>query len=401
MPEAKDDKKQWADDMDYPSDEDNLPELPTRHETEVDVNGHKTITTYRSDESGKKFKMVRVVKVTKKTTKMHKGVLERRKWPKFGEVKGNKPGFQGLGYTDGHTCLDASDQTLDMTPKLVVAEEANESATRAFEKMNVTSFEAWRPKQRGEGEMLDEGAGRFGAGGGDLSGLGGGGGGGGLAALAAAQEAKIGGGGSGYVPPSMRNADGTRNEALVGAMPERDDSCTVRVSNLSEDVKDQDLRELFRRFGAIQRIYLAKDRETQQSRGALPLARANQASPPHSHSSLPRRHPASRRPTPSLPPPRHAGFAFINFYQKEDAAAAIAKLDGHGYDHLILSVSWANPSAAPAAVAPDAKSAEAFPSLGGARSGPPSGLYSGVGKESQNSRFDQHVHNPQFERFMR
>ena len=280
MPEAKDDKKQWADDMDYPSDEDNLPELPTRHETEVDVNGHKTITTYRSDESGKKFKMVRVVKVTKKTTKMHKGVLERRKWPKFGEVKGNKPGFQGLGYTDGHTCLDASDQTLDMTPKLVVAEEANESATRAFEKMNVTSFEAWRPKQRGEGEMLDEGAGRFGAGGGDLSGLGGGGGGGGLAALAAAQEAKIGGGGSGYVPPSMRNADGTRNEALVGAMPERDDSCTVRVSNLSEDVKDQDLRELFRRFGAIQRIYLAKDRETQQSRGALPLARANQASPP-------------------------------------------------------------------------------------------------------------------------
>lgn len=361
MPEAKDDKKQWADDMDYPSDEDNLPELPTRHETEVDVNGHKTITTYRSDESGKKFKMVRVVKVTKKTTKMHKGVLERRKWPKFGEVKGNKPGFQGLGYTDGHTCLDASDQTLDMTPKLVVAEEANESATRAFEKMNVTSFEAWRPKQRGEGEMLDEGAGRFGAGGGDLSGLGGGGGGGGLAALAAAQEAKIGGGGSGYVPPSMRNADGTRNEALVGAMPERDDSCTVRVSNLSEDVKDQDLRELFRRFGAIQRIYLAKDRETQQSRG----------------------------------------FAFINFYQKEDAAAAIAKLDGHGYDHLILSVSWANPSAAPAAVAPDAKSAEAFPSLGGARSGPPSGLYSGVGKESQNSRFDQHVHNPQFERFMR
>ena len=271
MPE---DKKQWAD-MDYSGldDDDDLPELPTRHETEVDVNGHKTITTYRSDESGKKFKMTRVVKVTKKTTKMHKAVLERRKWPKFGEVKSNKPGFQGPGYTDGHTCLDASDQILDMTPKTKIAEESNESAQRAFEKMNVGTFEAWRPKQRGEGEMLDEGAGssRFG-GGGDLAGIGGGGGGGGLAALAAAQEAKLGGGGSGYVPPGMRNADGTRNTSLTGA--ERDDSCTVRVSNLSEDVKDQDLRELFRRFGAIQRIYLAKDRETQQSRGSHRRTRA-------------------------------------------------------------------------------------------------------------------------------
>ena len=41
----------------------------------------------------------------------------------------------------------------------------------------------------------------------------------------------------------------------------------MRVSNLSEDVKDSDLRELFRRFGAIQRIYLAKDRDTRASRG--------------------------------------------------------------------------------------------------------------------------------------
>ena len=298
MPEAKkDDKKQWADmDMDGLEDDDNLPDLPMRVETEVDVNGHKTITTYRSDESGKKFKMTRVVKVTKKTTKLHKAVLERRKWPKFGEVKGNKPGYQGPGYTDGHTCLDASDQVLDMTPKTKIAEESNESATRAFEKMNVGTFEAWRPKQRGEGEMLDEGAvGRFGAGGGDMAGLGGGSGCGGLAALAAAQDAKLGGG-SGYVPPGMRNADGSRNQELVGtALPERDDSCTVRVSNLSEDVKDPDLRELFHRFGAIQRIYLAKDRETQQSRGA-PSPRTPDRAPSPSPSPFP-------APLPPLPSP--------------------------------------------------------------------------------------------------
>jgi translation initiation factor 3 subunit G len=37
-------------------------------------------------------------------------------------------------------------------------------------------------------------------------------------------------------------------------------------------------------------------------------------------------------------------FAFINFYNREDAQLAINKLDGHGYDHLILSVAWAAPS---------------------------------------------------------
>jgi translation initiation factor 3 subunit G len=39
------------------------------------------------------------------------------------------------------------------------------------------------------------------------------------------------------------------------------------------------------------------------------------------------------------------GFAFVNYYKKEDAAKAIATLNGYGYDHLILSVEWAKPSA--------------------------------------------------------
>ena len=110
--------------------------------------------------------------------------------------------------------------------------------------------------------------------------------------------------------------------------------------------------------GAIQRIYLAKDRETQQSRG----------------------------------------FAFINFFHKQDAAAAIAKLDGHGYDHLILSVSWANPSAAAPAQKAPGMSAEAFPSLGGsARGGVGSALYSGAA--SSEARFDKFVHDPGLDRF--
>ena len=265
------------------------------------MNSVKTITTYHTNDLGQKIKTVRTVKVTKRAIKMAKTVLARRKLAKFGTDKGKPDGFSGRGYTDsGITNLDANEQVLDMTPKARAAEENNESAQRAFEKMNNGTFEAWRPKNRGDGGVsaakewaeangiasrddLDLGGSRGGAGAGSLE------------ALAAGQ-----GGKSSYVPPSMRNADGSRNTELAA---QRDDSCTVRVSNLSEDVKDSDLRELFRRFGPIQRIYLAKDRETHASRG----------------------------------------FAFINFFNKEDAQKAIDKLHGHGYDHLILSVTWSNP----------------------------------------------------------
>ena len=215
-------KKEWGAEMDYPSDEE-LPELPTRHETEVDVNGVKTVTTYRTDEMGAKYKCMRTVKVTKKTTRVHKSVLERRKWAKFGQaelVELKNPGFHGPGFTNGFTQLDNADQQLEMTPKARVAEENNEAAARAFEKMNVGTFEAWRPKTRSDvaGDAAEWAAAQGITGGDKFGGGGGGGGGGGLAGLVAQQEAG-GGGGSGYVPPSMRNADGTRNESLIGSMP--------------------------------------------------------------------------------------------------------------------------------------------------------------------------------------
>ena len=289
-------------------------------ETATDVNGVKTVTTYGTNDAGDTVKTDRTVKVTKTTIKIPKAVLERRKWKKFGAEASKSAGYHGRGHVSEWVTLDKNEQILDMKPKLVVAEERNEAAERAFEKQNAGTFEAWRPKNR---DATVEAAREWA----ESQGIvprdfgdgpeirGGGGGGGSLAALAAR-----GGAAGGYVPPSLRNADGSRN----AEMAQRDDSCTVRVSNLSEEVKDSDLRELFRRFGGIQRVYLAKDKDTMQSRG----------------------------------------FAFINFYNRDDAAQAIKALDGHGYDHLILAVSWANPSAAAPVGAP-AMNREAFPSLGG------------------------------------
>ncbi|MBN3297630.1 EIF3G factor, partial [Amia calva] len=103
-----------------------------------------------------------------------------------------------------------------------------------------------------------------------------------------------------YVPPSLRDGSTRRGESM---QPNRraDDNATIRVTNLSEDTRETDLQELFRPFGSISRIYLAKDKNTGQSKG----------------------------------------FAFISFHRREDAARAIAGVSGFGYDHLILNVEWA------------------------------------------------------------
>jgi len=104
-----------------------------------------------------------------------------------------------------------------------------------------------------------------------------------------------------WVAPSLRNR-GAGGAADDLAQKRRDEN-SVRVTNLSEDVTEQDLFDLFGNFGHVQRIFIAKDRETGESRG----------------------------------------FAFVNFVHREDAQRAIDKLDGYGYDNLILSVSWSAP----------------------------------------------------------
>jgi translation initiation factor 3 subunit G len=106
-----------------------------------------------------------------------------------------------------------------------------------------------------------------------------------------------------YIPPSQRG-EGNKKGEMMSHMRNDDEQAAIRVTNLSEDARESDLRELFGRFGSIQRVFLAKDRRTQQSKG----------------------------------------FAFIHFSRKEDAQNAINHLDGFGYDHLILKVEWAKPS---------------------------------------------------------
>ncbi len=86
----------------------------------------------------------------------------------------------------------------------------------------------------------------------------------------------------------------------LGGSTNRDDLPTLRVTNISEDTQENDLRDLFGVFGRVARVYVGRDRETGAGKG----------------------------------------FAFVSFEEKANAQKAIDKVHGRGYDNLILSVQW-------------------------------------------------------------
>lgn len=109
--------------------------------------------------------------------------------------------------------------------------------------------------------------------------------------------------GSKYVPPSMRDGGNKRGDSMQ--MQRRDDTTAIRISNLSESTTDADLEELVKPFGAIQKLYLAKEKPSNVCKG----------------------------------------FAYVHFKYRAEAAKAISMLNGYGYDHLILNVDWSKPPA--------------------------------------------------------
>ena len=84
---------------------------------------------------------------------------------------------------------------------------------------------------------------------------------------------------------------------------------TLKVSNLTKSVTEDDIKDLFGRFGSIWRVSLPKQERKEGDR--------------------------------LIKEPK--GFAYVAFYSKKDAELAMEKLQGHGYDHLILKLEWARP----------------------------------------------------------
>ena len=99
------------------------------------------------------------------------------------------------------------------------------------------------------------------------------------------------GGGGGYVPPHLRKGGAATTGERMGGKYEKDDLATLRVTNVSESAEENELRDIFERFGRVTRVFLARDKETGRAKG----------------------------------------FAFISYQERTDAARACEKLDGCEY----------------------------------------------------------------------
>jgi translation initiation factor 3 subunit G len=109
------------------------------------------------------------------------------------------------------------------------------------------------------------------------------------------------------VPPSQPGkyvAPGFRDQHRHASGGDRDDAIAIRISNLSESTCESDLEDLLKPFGRISRMFLAKDKKTNDCKG----------------------------------------FAYVHFLNRDDAVRAIDTLNGFGYDHLILKAEWSKPA---------------------------------------------------------
>ncbi|CAH2273133.1 eukaryotic translation initiation factor 3 subunit G [Pelobates cultripes] len=261
------------------------------------INGNiKTVTEYKLDENDKKIKIVRTFKI--ETRKASKVVARRKNWKKFGNSEYDPPGPNVATTTVSDDVLMTFITSKEDLNSQEEEDPMNKLKGQKIVSCRICKGDHWTtrcPYKDTLGPMQKELAEQLG--------------------LSTADKEKVPGTGEPepaqapvsktgkYVPPSLRDGGSRRGESM---QPNRraDDNATIRVTNLSEDTRETDLQELFRPFGSISRIYLAKDKTTGQSKG----------------------------------------FAFISFHRREDAARAIAGVSGFGYDHLILNVEWAKPS---------------------------------------------------------
>lgn len=298
MPEPMEEiKPSWGDMMEeIDGDSPHSTHLPPPTET-IDKDMKKLIE-YKLNEEGKRIKVTKVYQL--QTHKVSKSIAKRKAWKKFGlAVKDNPHG------PDSSTTYVGDDVYLVFTTNKEDLEEADKEDPlkklkgSSIVKCRVCKGDHWTTKcpykeslqplkdieeKEKAKDNVDSGPGQM------------------------PDLAKGGPGGSKYVPPSLRGGAGAagteRRGETMNSRRQTDEAATLRVTNLSEDACESDLQDLFRPFGPIARVYLAKDKITNQSKG----------------------------------------FAFVSYIKREDAARAIKSLQGYGYDHLILNVEWAKPS---------------------------------------------------------
>ncbi|XP_024028096.1 eukaryotic translation initiation factor 3 subunit G-like [Morus notabilis] len=264
--------------------------LPPRQVIGPDDNGIKKVIEYKFNDDGNKVKIVTTTRVRKlANARLSKRAVERRSWPKFGDAVHE----------------DVGSRLTMVSTEEIILERTRAPGSKSEDSEESKARDALNQIQQGATLMLCRTCGKKGdhwtsrCPYKDLAPPSEG-----FVDKPAASEAAAPASGTGskaYVPPGMRG--GPAAERGGTDMRRRNDENSVRVTNLSEDTREPDLLELFRPFGTVTRVYVAVDQKTGMSRG----------------------------------------FGFVNFANRDDAQRAINKLNGYGYDNLILRVEWATP----------------------------------------------------------
>jgi len=278
----------WADDIDLDDTaiENVLPE-PTKV---TNKDGTITKTTWKFNDEGKKVKLTQRIRITTHKEVVNPRVAERKSWAKFGLSAKDAPGPA--------TDTTSVGENIIFRPSTNWRKDAKEEKTEAGsmkDKLkdkkvkcricNGEHFTARCPFKDTMAPVGEEGSADVAAGPADVADAAGG----------------LGSGKSSYVPPHLRNGAAGGGDRMSGGKFERSDESTLRVTNVSEMAEEQELRDMFERFGRVTRVFLAKDRETGLAKG----------------------------------------FAFISFQERTDASKACEKMDGYGFKHLILRVEFA------------------------------------------------------------
>eukprot|EP00928_Gymnodinium_smaydae_P056770 TRINITY_DN4009_c0_g1_i2.p1 TRINITY_DN4009_c0_g1~~TRINITY_DN4009_c0_g1_i2.p1 ORF type:complete len:293 (-),score=85.50 TRINITY_DN4009_c0_g1_i2:61-939(-) len=263
----------------------------TRFESGVDKDGVKTVIEYL-ERNGQTFKVTKKVKVTTVSRRTNNAILERKEMKKFGKAATiDERAAESM-------CVKSVEAVgIDLTKKVggTAQMATKDDAEEKFYEESIALTETLFKEKKAWSEMNREKKDDVAPAAEDKP-----------ADSATPAEAPAPGQPGRYVPPSLRGkgADagkGGKGDGKGGFDPSQEAS--LRITNLSEDVREGDLQDLFAQCGRLQRVYLAKDPVTFQSRG----------------------------------------FAFVTYYTREDAQKAIDKLNGHGYDNLILQVQFAKP----------------------------------------------------------
>lgn len=245
-------------------------------ETPIDKNGFKQRVKMSINAKGQKVKTTTKIRVQEVKTRTPKRVLERRNLAKFGQATLNNtnvtlisPDFVTIEHPDDQLTEDTDDPAMGNSLISFILKQKE----RALERENDMGISF--PSDSGPSDSKEES-----------------------------------GGVGKYVPPNMSKSGGA---SMMSGKSDRDHENTLRVSNLTKRVTEDDLRELFEHYGRVFRVSLPRVEKKDESGNIFKEPR---------------------------------GFAYIAFTTRHDAEVAMDKLQGYGYDHLILKLEWAKPPSA-------------------------------------------------------